>query len=501
MTTSKKRKSETEAAALARENVEMSQVDDEKQILPVGFHQAGNEPLVIMDASKEIAICVSIRAIPFVDNDGSYYNHFAIYTTGSGESAVRKGFCLLCPASKTIEERTKLCGTNKGNLKHHIAAEHKEWVPFEDLNADAKKKWSKAWQDMMDSDRDLKSSSVKTIKVRLNAAQRELLGSNAVNDPHAATSPLLVSLAKMASARNVRDVLLRAVVLGHLPIAYVENAGLQYLLRKAFGSLKGVSPRTVKRDLEVAYNDIRGMVQKEWQRLLASGMPSKGRISIMHDGWSTKKHGFLGVQCRIMDVTVNPWRIATITAGCFPFRGSHSAQAALSLIKKEFCEKFGVDLSSIGVSTQDSTYSSANVFTPVEHIYQLNCFCHTLMLLLKWSHENSAKVKEAFAAIHDLNAFLLGSTKRTDVVFSVQKTGGVKHPVAPRLEGETRWNGFQDMLAATIRYFPHLKNVKAEEIYPSPTTEQERNWARLLRQATKALEILTELNPYLVLII
>jgi len=176
------------------------------------------------------------------------------------------------------------------------------------------------------------------------------------------------------SNKELRHVLLKSVVHGHLPLGYVDNTGIRTIITHFAGSIpRGISRRQVSRDLVELYEE-KKKEKAEWLLSLAKNMKGCRFLSLQHHGWSTNLYGFLGVVLSFINTEVSPWALSFVTLGVFPHTGSHTADATLTLIQKDALSSYDLSMNQIISSTQDTTLASFNVFNKVDDIAQIGCF-------------------------------------------------------------------------------------------------------------------------------
>jgi hypothetical protein len=196
---------------------------------------------------------ISREVIPSTSSNN--YKYFAIFTPtidGKEDTTKRTGHCLIC-------NKNYLCGTNKGNLIMHLKNEHVEFVPFEDLDVNSVKSWSELWLKVESHN----PREVKNMKHDLRKLLTQLKGLSPKSVPLALESDTLPQgkitskLSIGITDKDLRQILVKGIIRGHFPLAYIDNPGFKLILRNLVGrDIVGSSARTVGRDLDVLYQSM-----------------------------------------------------------------------------------------------------------------------------------------------------------------------------------------------------------------------------------------------------
>jgi hypothetical protein len=456
-----------------------------EQLLP-GFHVDGESPNVIIsevipfiqDVSNPCqrgdVIAFSVPAIKRfsldseVANDYHYHRHFAVCqpvlpvkpissasksNNKSDTTTGRYGICLLCGKEVACKAWQA--------LRTHIQRWHKELVPYTDLSDERKAEISNAFVLVCSSDRIMRPIN------KTNPFCSPLVSGPVVADVEMAleetSAKKSAAFGKMFKNQgkqvpiDIRNVIVVALCLGNLPLNFIENPGLRYLIMKLNGGElpAGCSARSITRavmkkyvvmlaikktDLndiikayykkffgEVMLNAMKAADEENRMRLADEGAPIQlnhlGLVNtvadrtstLQQDAWTSRaSFGFLGVVLSIMVVDEVPWRICTIPLATRPFKAPHTAEQCLVNCTAAVAD-FGISLEQLTAVTQDTTPSSINTFDSVPHVSQLACFAHLQNLLLKWSVADTPEIAAILKLIHDLVVKLAGSTKRLQV--------------------------------------------------------------------------------------
>jgi hypothetical protein len=361
------------------EPIEVARARDGKEI-PKCFHLNGYYANCIIDSDGN---CRKLsKEVRLVDGDKDCNKNYFQYI---GRFSKDEHRCIIC------EKDINTDGLNgASNMVNHIRKTHKYLIPYDFMPQAYINQQVQEWE----------HAEKEAKKKRKIAEPQPVVNCTGARYVEAKAGQVGESVSKgtlfgngFKKVTDLRKAILYSLILGFLPLAFIDNVGLRYLVIFFMGAVPvGISARSLRRDLTDLYNkfikdtsdSLKMFIPKplEEDEFDLSGV--KRVFGVQHDGWSTRFSAlkFLGICLDFIDVAANPWIKRNVTICCEPFEGAATAESALENITLSLA-RFGIFDYHLTSATQDTTGSSFNVFNNVDNVAQLRCMAHVLALVSK----------------------------------------------------------------------------------------------------------------------
>ena len=395
--------------------------------LPLCFHLPGQYANKITNSDGElIMFSKEVRLIDEPDDSPKNYYHYVVRCSPT------EHHCIIC------SEIFKTSNNGSTNIiNKHIKRRHPEVIPFNFMSMSYVNDAVSVWEN---------AESKKDVKKRKAAPVQE----KPVQEKKKVQVQTSISSSFLSPAAIVQAVLY-AIVLGYLPLDFINNAGLRFLLIFFIGaSVKlplGLSARSLGRRLKEMHDNF----IKETKVMLTSFLPPvmdydpcglQRTLSCQQDGWGTRdgKSHHLGFCLDFIDIVNGVWTKVNYPLCAEPFEKDATAANNMELIE-EVLVKFGIGAHNLTSCTQDSTPSSFNTFDNIDSVAQLMCMAHVLALLIKWSVEKCDVLDAAIEACQKVASLIKGkgSSKRRKLHEQACKEANIKYRRI--IAGGPKWGG------------------------------------------------------------
>ena len=219
------------------------------------------------------------------------------------------------------------------NGQTHVRRCHPEIVPFSMWTSDMLAKRELAWRELKACAAKRKASSQEGASSK--SAQRQALFT---------FSPTAAVSRRKSNIGDFALILVKFICLGLFPIAITKNPGFAYLIGELTSDVKLLAPNTIQRRLLKEFHSLIEtrkalLAEIKIREPLAqnNGIDLDLHIyrrifSLQYDCWTNRSsESFLGLTLFYIS---EKWELKSISLGCVPFGGSHTALRTLDLIKE-----------------------------------------------------------------------------------------------------------------------------------------------------------------------
>jgi hypothetical protein len=246
-----------------------SKIDPDE--LPPGFHWYGEKPTVVLSSAIShvpgnaddlygVVLITSKAAIRNVGFTANFHNHVVIHHKIENGKSVKYCTCIVESYSKTYG--LLACTTlpmvyNLQNIRDHMKSQHRLMCPFTELSQNYIDQISDAYVKIRDSDRAVPVTTQTVIKksptvTKGGSLKRSYESVSSISEGHQ-------QLFKK-QATDLSLSLLRASILGFLPLGMMENAGVNSLVFDFIGTgdpkaIKGTSRKMITRKCTTTYKE------------------------------------------------------------------------------------------------------------------------------------------------------------------------------------------------------------------------------------------------------
>jgi hypothetical protein len=451
-----------------------------KLLIAKCFHLPGEYANCIVNASGELVMSsTEVRIVDGAADRAKNYHQYVVRCTPTDHK------CLLCDKMyKAINNSS----TNIINL--HIKTQHPEVIPLNFMDEAYVKGRMEMWN---------KAEATKDEKKRkapIQAPSKADTKVQRVLTPSSFLSPI-----------DIVQAVLVSLVLGYLPLDFINNVGLRYLLLFFVGATAtgkvplGLSARSLGRRLQNMHDNFITSTKS----MLADVLPPfmdydpyglQRLLSCQQDGWGTRdgKSHHLGFCLDFIEITDGVWSKANYPLCAEPFVEDSTAVNNMELINTVL-QKFGIGTHNLTSCTQDTTPSSFNTFDEVDNVSQLMCLAHVLALEIKWSVEKCGVLDSAIASCQKLASLLKGkgSCKRRKLHVKACKEAGIKYRRV--IAGGPKWGARAVLVSRILDQKAALERLDVHAAFS--TKDQRDEWDNALADVVMYLPLLTEVLPLL----
>ena len=238
-------------------------------------------------------------------------------------------FCLV---SGCTEPQIKTHENKFSNGQGHVRRNLPELVPFSQWTQSMLAKREAIW---------------KELKSFLNKRKADAGGSTASSTQKKqltlSFSPPTVSMPqRKSSLSDITLVLVKFICLGLFAMGVTKNPGFVYLIHELTSNLKLPAPNTIQRRLLKEFELLIKVRRDLFSAEKCNDVPAQDSdvdldpyiyhriFSLQYDCWSNRaSEAFLGLTVFFID---RNWELQSVSLGCVPFGGSHTASNTLALI-------------------------------------------------------------------------------------------------------------------------------------------------------------------------
>ena len=291
-----------------------------------GVHFEGQEASIIVDRDGNYfasSLPLAFKGT-FKSGEKMSINHYIARHTTNSHYCIVPG-CKY-PCIKASENKFS-------NGQKHVKRFHPEIIPFSMWTSDMLAKRESAWKELKACSMKRKASSQEGASSK--SAQRQALFT---------FSPTAAVSRRKSNIGDFALTLVKFICLGLFPIAITKNPGFAYLIGELTNNVKLLAPNTIQRRLLKEFQNL-----VETRRALLAEVKIREPLaqnngidldlhiyrrifSLQYDCWTNRSsESFLGLTLFYISVD---WELNSISLGCVPFGGSHTALKTLDLIKE-----------------------------------------------------------------------------------------------------------------------------------------------------------------------
>lgn len=444
--------------------------------------------------SRCVIRCPEGRSMNDINNE-AYHCHFAFFNPkNSTLKKEQQAVCLLCNKGRdwnSWDSAKILSAENYQNLRIHLSRCHPEVLLYRDIDDQEKKEWSNRWVELESNDK-MKTIGSKEHNTFFNKRAR---GMEAYITTDGKTSKS--GATEIPNDREVRDIMIKGIVLSNSPIAYYNNPGYKHIIcgLTKRNEHKGLSPSTTTRDLEELFVSMKSGKRERLESASKLFLNMKRPFNIEHDHWSKYGKSFLGIRISGMAMFESKWELFSFAVANVQQKATFDAKTTFGLIKDELLSGFQINVDDLFSCTQDTTGSSFEVFTETP-VQQIGCVGHTFQLVEKHGTMKCDVLNNIFADIRDVMGVLKESPKRLDLLTQAQEQEG-KPVLRPILDAKTRWGTNHAMAVRMIKILQDVKKVLESNDQLFSKNQQKIDFQNKLDAITDAIPLLDVVLPVL----
>ena len=245
------------------------------------------------------------------------------------------------------------------------------------------------------------------------------------------------------------------IVLDLQPFSFVSDPGFNYYSNRMDPNFKIASETYYRKCLDKAYEKGFKMVEEKVEK------DDPEVISCQLDGWSSYRHGYMGL---LINYITPAWKRVTICVGCAPFDASHTGQNIGEWLDKKLGDWKVLDKTTVCVSDTASNMLKSMEYLP-EHMVHNGCLNHILQLAINNEIFEKPAVTSIIMKLRAFSNFVARANLLSDFMKKIQREAGLEesHILMTKQDCVTRWNSTYDMVERAVVLEEFIKKVLDDE--------------------------------------
>ena len=346
----------------------------------------------------------------------------------------------------------------KSHLKNRHNAEYRKFL----ADTEADKATKRALEEVEENDNEMESEGVKELfNLRSSKQRKNYLAQHKISDwardgGKGSGNQLFQTYPIEDPRAKERHVgVLSMIVLDLQPFSFVSDPGFNYYSNRMDPNFKIASETYYRKCLDKAYEKGFKMVEEKVEK------DDPEVISCQLDGWSSYRHGYMGL---LINYITPAWKRVTICVGCAPFDASHTGQNIGEWLDKKLGDWKVLDKTTVCVSDTASNMLKSMEYLP-EHMVHNGCLNHILQLAINNEIFEKPAVTSIIMKLRAFSNFVARANLLSDFMRKIQREAGLEesHILMTKQDCVTRWNSTYDMVERAVVLEEFIKKVLDDE--------------------------------------